>query len=164
VPFRRESFALVPLLASTRARAGFETQRGETCGLGSGVAAPAAAAHRSTCAAATLQPCNIKMGDEHTAVGSLLGLVARAQALVAELLRLSDRVPPVFTPEHEPKYADILFDFRYLKASTVPHLAPSPNQARTPTLNSSLGRWVWYYRTRAGRLCCVMLEVASEGS
>ena len=53
--------------------------------------------------------------ESGTALGSLLGLVSRAQALVAELLRLSDRVPPAFIPEQEPKYADILYDFRYLK-------------------------------------------------
>jgi hypothetical protein len=38
-------------------------------------------------------------------------------SLGAELLRLSDRVPPVFTPEVEPKYVEILFDFRYLKVT-----------------------------------------------
>lgn len=54
-----------------------------------------------------------------TAISSLTGLVSRAQALVAELLRLSDRVPPVFIPEREPKYAEILFDFRYLKVTEM---------------------------------------------
>ena len=52
-----------------------------------------------------------------TALHSLTGLVSRAQALVAELLRLSDRVPPSFVPEQHPKYADVLFDFRYLKTT-----------------------------------------------
>lgn len=55
--------------------------------------------------------------ENATALHSLTGLVSRAQALVAELLRLSDRVPPSFVPEQQPKYADVLFDFRYLKTT-----------------------------------------------
>jgi|AntAceMinimDraft_1070359.scaffolds.fasta_scaffold40373_2 WASH complex subunit strumpellin len=56
--------------------------------------------------------------EDTSALHALTGLVSRAQALVAELLRLSDRVPPVFIPETEPKYKEILFDFRYLKVPT----------------------------------------------
>jgi hypothetical protein len=55
------------------------------------------------------------MEDNGTAFTHLLWLVSRGQALIAELLRLTANVPPVFNPELEPKYADILIDFRYFK-------------------------------------------------
>jgi hypothetical protein len=55
------------------------------------------------------------MEDNGTAFTHLLWLVSRGQALVAELLRLTANVPPVFNSELEPKYADILIDFRYFK-------------------------------------------------
>jgi WASH complex subunit strumpellin len=49
-------------------------------------------------------------------------LVARGSAIIAELLRLSDHIPPAFlgSPDDETerrRYATILFDFRYLKNS-----------------------------------------------
>ena len=51
---------------------------------------------------------------------TLLKLVSRGNAIIAELLRLSDFVPPVFKLESkhdQMKYGDILFDFNYFKAS-----------------------------------------------
>ena len=54
--------------------------------------------------------------EENTASGALCALVARGQALLVELLRLSDRVPPPFRAGAPPKYAAVLFDFAYLKA------------------------------------------------
>ncbi|CAM6121354.1 unnamed protein product [Calypogeia fissa] len=46
----------------------------------------------------------------------LLRIVSRAQALLAELLRLSDRVPLVFYPSTDARFTSVLFDLRYLKA------------------------------------------------
>ncbi|KAK3252031.1 hypothetical protein CYMTET_38655 [Cymbomonas tetramitiformis] len=57
------------------------------------------------------------MQESGTAFAHILLLVSRGQALLAELFRLSDKVPPVFNPELEAKYAEVLFDFRYLKAT-----------------------------------------------
>ena len=54
--------------------------------------------------------------EENTASGALCALVARGQALLVELLRLSDRVPPPFRAGAPPKYAAVLFDFAYLTA------------------------------------------------
>ena len=69
------------------------------------------------------------MEDNGTAFTHLLWLVSRGQALVAELLRLTANVPPVFNPELEPKYADILIDFRYFKV----HPDNGKPQLQTPT-------------------------------
>lgn len=48
---------------------------------------------------------------------TLLRLVSRGNAIIAELLRLSSHIPPVFKVEHPEhrKYANILFDFKYLQ-------------------------------------------------
>lgn len=47
----------------------------------------------------------------------LLGLVSRAQALIAELLRLSQHVPAAFqSQQKDGKYSALLFDFKYLKS------------------------------------------------
>ena len=54
--------------------------------------------------------------EENTASGALCALVARGQALLVELLRLTDRVPPPFRAGAAPKFAAVLFDFAYLKA------------------------------------------------
>jgi len=48
---------------------------------------------------------------------TILRLVSRGNAIIAELLRLSDFIPPVFRdsssrPEHA-KYAELLSDFSY---------------------------------------------------
>jgi hypothetical protein len=48
---------------------------------------------------------------------TLLRLVSRGNAIIAELLRLSSHIPPVFKlnePEHR-RYEFILFDFKYLQ-------------------------------------------------
>ncbi len=44
---------------------------------------------------------------------TLLRLVARGNAIIAELFRLSDYVPPAFRTTNN-KYSDIIFDFSYL--------------------------------------------------
>ena len=46
---------------------------------------------------------------------TLLTLVARGSAILAELLRLSNHIPPALTSP-DSKYAPILHDFRYLKS------------------------------------------------
>lgn len=56
---------------------------------------------------------------------TLLRLVSKGNAIIAELLRLSHYIPDVFAvdlssslanPEQK-RYADIIFDFRYLKTA-----------------------------------------------
>lgn len=61
------------------------------------------------------------MEDNGTAFTHLLWLCSRGQALVAELLRITAKVPPVFCPELEPKYAEILADFKYFKVCIAPN-------------------------------------------
>ena len=51
---------------------------------------------------------------------TLLKLVSRGNAIIAELLRLADFIPPVFKLDNkfdQIKYGDILFDFNYFKGS-----------------------------------------------
>ena len=53
------------------------------------------------------------------AVQALLRLSSRGEALVAEILRLSDHVPPLFVMAdrvEQKMYGDVLLDFRYLKS------------------------------------------------
>lgn len=45
---------------------------------------------------------------------TLLRLIARGNAIIAELFRLSDYIPPAFTTSTNNKYNDIIFDFKYL--------------------------------------------------
>ena len=50
---------------------------------------------------------------------TLLKLVSRGNAIVAELLRLADFVPPIFkleTKEDKEKYGEILADFGYFRS------------------------------------------------
>ena len=49
---------------------------------------------------------------------TILRLVARGNAIIAELLRLSDNIPPIFKMEDKAireKYSPIIFDFSYFK-------------------------------------------------
>merc|ERR1712137_863327 len=64
------------------------------------------------------------LADTCAAGQTLVRLVSRGNAILAELLRLSQNIPPVFTQVPNPKdhkdsparkYQEILFDFRYLK-------------------------------------------------
>ena len=68
------------------------------------------------------------LADTCVAGQTLLRLVSRGNAIVAELLRLSDNVPAVFTPVTDKKerarmdpealrYQKIMFDFQYLNSS-----------------------------------------------
>ena len=71
---------------------------------------------------ASLEGSQLDLEEEegvHTAlIDSLLNLVSRAHALVAELLRLSHRVSPIlFNEAFYSRYKDVLFDFEYLKVS-----------------------------------------------
>ncbi|XP_071964498.1 WASH complex subunit 5-like [Antedon mediterranea] len=58
---------------------------------------------------------------ENNACGQIIvKLVSRGNAIIAELLRLADFIPPVFrleTKHDQMKYSEILFDFNYFKAS-----------------------------------------------
>ncbi len=53
---------------------------------------------------------------------TILRLVSRGNAILAELLRLSDFIPAVFKPDattrpEHVKYADLISDFSYFKSS-----------------------------------------------
>lgn len=56
--------------------------------------------------------------EDHNVAGqTLLRLVSRANAIIAELLRLSAHIPPVFFLEDRSmrqKYGEILIDFTYI--------------------------------------------------
>ena len=52
------------------------------------------------------------------AASAFLRLSSRGEALVAELLRLSEHIPRLFLLQEKPEqkaYGDVLLDFRYLK-------------------------------------------------
>ena len=58
------------------------------------------------------------LAGENMAGGNLLSIVSRGSAIVAELLRLSDHIPPVFylaDKADQVKYGAILHDFSYLR-------------------------------------------------
>jgi WASH complex subunit strumpellin len=57
------------------------------------------------------------LADGNVAGQNLLAIVSRGSAIIAELLRLSDNIPPVFFmgKEDAVKYKAILHDFSYLK-------------------------------------------------
>lgn len=60
------------------------------------------------------------LADNCVAGQTLLRLVSRGNAILAELMRLSENVPTVFlgtNPHEMKKYQDIMFDFRYLKSA-----------------------------------------------
>ncbi|KAG7205653.1 hypothetical protein KM043_007608 [Ampulex compressa] len=53
---------------------------------------------------------------------NLLRLVSRGNAIIAELMRLKDYVPPVFSLDTKPlmqKYGSIILDFAYFKAASI---------------------------------------------
>lgn len=45
----------------------------------------------------------------------LLRLVSRGNAIIAELLRLSDNIPKAFYPGAVPGYENLIFDFKYFQ-------------------------------------------------
>lgn len=45
---------------------------------------------------------------------TLLRLISRGNAIIAELFRLSDYIPQSFTSQTNNKYSDVIFDFKYL--------------------------------------------------
>ena len=50
---------------------------------------------------------------------NILRLVSRGNAIIAELRRLAEFIPPVFkleTQQDRMRYADIIFDFAYFKS------------------------------------------------
>lgn len=60
-----------------------------------------------------IQPIDF-LHPENVCGRTLLSLVARGSAVIAELLRLSDHVPPIFDSAH--KFAPLLIDCRFLKS------------------------------------------------
>ena len=59
------------------------------------------------------------LADNNACGQTILKLVARGNAIIAELLRLSDFVPPVFrleSREDRDKYGDIMMDFSYFQS------------------------------------------------
>ena len=57
-------------------------------------------------------------GGLDLAASAFLRLSSRGEALVAELLRLSEHIPRLFLLQDKPEqkaYGDVLLDFRYLK-------------------------------------------------
>jgi WASH complex subunit strumpellin len=54
------------------------------------------------------------LAENNTCGQSLLRLVARGNAIIAELFRLSDYIPPAFRSQTNNKYSEIIFDFSYL--------------------------------------------------
>lgn len=62
------------------------------------------------------------LADNNACGQTLLKLVSRGNAIIAELLRLSDFVPPVFkleTKEERDKYGEILPDFSYFRSTDL---------------------------------------------
>ena len=60
------------------------------------------------------------LAEDNTCGQTLLRLVSRGNAIIAELLRLSDFIPPVFkmeTREEQEKYQFILPDFAYFRGA-----------------------------------------------
>ena len=58
------------------------------------------------------------LADENLCGQTVLKLVSRGNAIIAELLRLSDFIPPVFrleTREEQERYRYILSDFSYFE-------------------------------------------------
>ena len=62
------------------------------------------------------------LADNNICGQTILRLVSRGNAIIAELLRLSDFIPAVFKqdaavrPEHQ-KYGDLISDFSYFQSS-----------------------------------------------
>jgi len=74
------------------------------------------------------------LADNNLCGQTLLRLVSRGNAIIAEILRLSEFVPPVF--RNEGKHTDIIFDFSYFNRaeyydnqidSNVVNITDSPN-------------------------------------
>ncbi|GLV32181.1 Strumpellin [Carabus blaptoides fortunei] len=62
------------------------------------------------------------LAENNTCGQTILQLVSRGNAIIAELLRLKDYIPPVYkleTKQEQQKYADIILDFSYFKASDL---------------------------------------------
>jgi len=76
------------------------------------------------------------LSEENTCGQTVLKLVSRGNAIIAELLRLSDFVPPVFKMEKEDqvKYNKILADFHYFESPDLYEGRIDSNQVRAPYL------------------------------
>ncbi|XP_011303395.1 WASH complex subunit strumpellin [Fopius arisanus] len=84
------------------------------------------------------------MGDflaiNNTCGQNLLRLVSRGNAIIAELMRLKEYVPPIFrlgTKAHVNKYGSIIMDFAYFKAANV-HEQRIENDSNLQELDENL--------------------------
>ena len=64
------------------------------------------------------------LGEDEICGQTILRLVSRGSAIIAELQRLSEHIPPVFYPdcERNTEYQDIIRDFSYLKVYVPQYL------------------------------------------
>lgn len=97
---------------------------------------------------------------ENNACGqTVLKLVSRGNAIVAELLRLSDFIPPVFkqeTKEDRDKYGEILADFSYFKG---PDYYENRIDSKPVSLKNS---WLSLLQLLVGIFLCVLYIMLSS--
>jgi len=77
----------------------------------------------------------------------LLRLTARGSAIIAELLRLSAHIPPVFKLEDkatQQKYGQILLDFSYVSKAEVYEARIEKNPVRSDSLHRLLQNFTIY--------------------
>jgi hypothetical protein len=98
--------------------------------------------------------------DEQNVAGqTLLRLVSRANAIIAELLRLSSHIPPVFKLEDkvtQKRYGDILLDFSYVGKSDYfeAKIEKDPVRIMFLSLDISFCRLYFVVPSKAGSLMC----------
>lgn len=69
------------------------------------------------------------LADNNQCGQAILRIVSRGNAIIAELLRLSDFIPPVFRlkdKSDQQKYGDIICDFSYFKVYNTLELTKPP--------------------------------------
>lgn len=97
---------------------------------------------------------------ENNACGqTVLKLVSRGNAIVAELLRLSDFIPPVFkqeTKEDRDKYGEILTDFSYFKG---PDYYENRIDSKPVSLKNS---WLSLLQLLVGIFLCILYIMLSS--
>lgn len=72
------------------------------------------------------------LAENNSCGQAILRIVSRGNAIIAELLRLSDFIPAVFRlkdKSDQQKYGDIICDFSYFKVSEIE--LPKPNLGST---------------------------------
>ena len=94
----------------------------------------------------------MKMADflaENNLCGqTVLRLVSRGNAIIAELLRLADFVPPVFKGESKldtAKYADLISDFSYFNSAELFESKVLSKQVCSPKVCKHLFLFYYFY-------------------